>query len=235
MAFRATIEGDLARGLADESRQIARGLRRALVATAGNAQAALRQQARSGGFRDGGRAIANAWRVKVYPAQARDTLHPAALIYSKAPDIVSAFDAGKEITVRHAKYLCWPTGYNAVAGRRGGRLGLRITPQQMIGAESFVIRAKRDRTLRLWCLRTREGQRGRRRKSLAVVVRAGTYIATGHVKGRQQRMREILARGFVPMFFLTRSVNPGKRLDIDAVRNALPRQLVSATAQELRQ
>jgi hypothetical protein len=81
-------------------------------------------------------------------------------------------------------------------------------------------------------LRAREGRRGRTQR-LAVVVRAGTYVATGHAKGRAQRMRDILARGFVPMFFLEREVTPGKRLNVEQVRVQAPGLLVSAMVREL--
>jgi hypothetical protein len=46
-------------------------------------------------------------------------------------------------------------------------------------------------------------------------------------------MRDILARGFVPMFFLEREVTPGKRLNVEKVRAQAPGLLVSAMVREL--
>ena len=48
---------------------IAAGLRRAVTRTGWQVQQELRAQARAGGFKDGGRAIANAWRLRIYPAE----------------------------------------------------------------------------------------------------------------------------------------------------------------------
>jgi hypothetical protein len=223
----AAVTGNLERAMHAEVKAVSAGLRRATVSAAGQVQKQLRQQARNAGFRGDGKRIANAWRVNVYPKAALTTLRPAALIWTKAPDIIAAFDSGQTIHAKHGKYLAWPTAYNATGGKRGGAGGMRITPQQMIGAQSFVITSKHNPRVKLWCLRAREGRRGRTQR-LAVVVRAGTYVATGHGKGRAQRMRDILARGFVPMFFLEREVTPGKRLNVEKVRAQAPGLLVSA-------
>jgi hypothetical protein len=219
----------------DEVRAVSAGMRRAMTRAAGQVQQLLRQQARGAGFRDGGRSLANAWRVNIYPTAPLTTLRPAALIWTKAPDIVAGFDSAQPISARHHKYLCWPTGYNATGGRvrAGGRGGMRITPSQMIGAQSFVLTSKHDRTVKLWCLRTRQGTSGKRGR-LRVIVRAGTEVLTGRVKGRQAKVRDVLARGFVPMFFLVRSVTIGKRFDLDRVRQQAPGLLVAAMVQELR-
>jgi hypothetical protein len=218
-----------------EIRTLAAGLRRALAYAATETQADLRRQARRTGFRDGGRALANAWRLRVFPAPGVETLHPAALIWSRMPDVAEAFDAGQPIRARHHRYLCWPTGYNAAGGRRGagGRGGMRITPAQMIGAGAFVIRSKRNPRVKLWCLPVRRGAGGKRGR-IRVLVRAGTEVLTGRMKGRQARAREVLKQGFVPMFVLVKEVMPGKRLDIAAARRRSVDLAVTAMMAELR-
>jgi hypothetical protein len=229
----AAIDGNLEAAMRAEIRTIAAGMRRAVTRAATEAQAELRRQARKTGFRDGGRALANAWRLRVFPAPGVETLHPAALIWSKMPDIADAFDAGQPIRARHHRYLCWPTGYNAAGGRRGGRGGMRITPAQMLGAGAFVIRSKRNPRVRLWCLRARQGVGGKRGR-IRVLVRAGTEVLTGRMRGRQARAREVLQQGFVPMFFLVKQVTPGKRLDIAAARRRSVDLAVAAMIAELR-
>jgi hypothetical protein len=231
----AAIDGNLEAAMRAEIRTIAAGLRRAVTRAATETQAELRRQARKTGFRDGGSSLANAWRLRVFPASGVETLHPAALIWSKVPDIAEAFNAGQPIRARHHTYLCWPTGYNAAGGRRGanGRGGMRITPSQMIGAGAFVVRSKRNPRVKLWCLRVRQGAGGKRGR-LRLLVRAGTEVLTGRMKGRQARAREVLKQGFVPMFFLVKQVTPGKRLDIAAARRRSVDLAVAAMIAELR-
>ena len=208
----------------EEVRSIARGLRRAVERTGKQVQSELRAQARAAGVKDGGRAIANAWRLDVYPREGVGlrTWRPATLVHSNAPAIADAFNKGAEITAKGGRWLAFPTGYNAVRGRRGQRTGLRVTPEQMRAAkgEAFVIKSKSNPNVSLWCLRVREG-RGLNRRSrnrLRLFVAGPAEVLTGHRKGQQARARELLARGFVPMFLLMRRVTLRKRLNIDAVR-----------------
>jgi hypothetical protein len=241
--LKATVTGNLSKALDQELVRVAAGMRRA-VSTAGRlTQAALRNQARAAGFRDGGKAVANSWRLAVYPPPGRAprTLKPAALVYSRMPDVVTAFDQGATITAKGGKYLAFPTGYNAVGGRRGAgrRGGLRITPQQMIAAgkrgEAFIIPSKSNPRLRLWCLRVAGayGVTKRTRNRLRLFVGTATEIGTARGKGAAQRRREILAKGFVPMFFLARQVSLRKRLNVDQVRAQAPGWFAAAAVREL--
>jgi hypothetical protein len=120
MFVRAAVFGRLREAMKAEVRAVASGLRRAVTATGREVQSELRAQARSAGFKDGGRSIANAWRLNVYPRQGigTRTLRPAALVSSRMPEVVDAFDSGKTIMARGGKYMAFPTGYNASRGRR---------------------------------------------------------------------------------------------------------------------
>lgn len=58
--------------------------------------------------------VANAWRAKSYPRDAetdkpRDSVSPAALIWTRAPNIVDAFNKGVPIRPRSGKWLAIPT------------------------------------------------------------------------------------------------------------------------------
>lgn len=238
MFVRATITGNLREALQQEVRVVSAGLRRAVATTAQVVQSELRSQARAAGFRDGGRAVANAWRLRVYPNAGVETFHPTAQVVSRVPSIVEAFDRGIAITARKGRYLAFPTGYNASGGRRQGasRGGLRITPDQMRAArgEAFVIPTSNPR-VKLWCLRVREGRglsrRGRNRVRLWA---GGAEVLTGRRKGQQQGVRDALNRGFVPMFFLMKAVHPRKRLNIAQVESLAATVLAGALERELR-
>ena len=152
----AAVGGDLRAAMEAEVRDAARAMRRGVQRAGREVQAELRAQARSAGFSDRGRAVANAWRLSLYPppAAAPRTLRPAALVWTNAPKLVDAFDRGIPIVARGGRYLAFPTPYNAAGGRRGAsaRGGLRVTPAQMRAArrEAFVIRSKSNPSVRLW-------------------------------------------------------------------------------------
>lgn len=241
--IRATVTGNLGKALDQELLRVSAALKRAVNRTGQQVQAELRTQARASGFRDGGKAIANAWRLETYPKAGRGprTLRPAALVYSKMPAVVEAFERGATVTAKGGEYLAWPTGYNAAMGRRnaGRRGGLRVTPEQMIAAgkrgEAFVLPSKSNPRVRLWCLRVAGayGITKRTRNRLRLFVGTATEVATGNRKGLQQRRREILAQGFVPMFFLARQVSLRKRLTVEQVRARAPGWFAANAVAEL--
>jgi hypothetical protein len=96
------------------------------------------------------------------------------------------------------------------------------------------MRSKSNRSVRLWCLRVRGASGiGRRTRRLRLFVGPNAEILTGRRSGQQGRAREILAQGFVPMFFLLRQVSLRKRLDVAAVRRRAPGILARTLAAEL--
>lgn len=243
MSFvRAAVFGRLREAMQAEVRAVAGGLRRAVTATGREVQSELRAQARSAGFKDGGRSIANAWRLNLYPAAgtAPTTFKPAALVWSRMPTVVTAFDRGATIVARGRTYMAIPTGYNSIGGRRSGRRGgLRVTPAQMIQAgrrgEAFVLPSRSRPGTALWCLRVAAatGTSRRTRNRPRLFVGSGTEVLTGHRKGQAQRRQEILAQGFVPMFFLMRQVSLRKRLNIEQVRAMAQRWFAANAVREL--
>jgi len=240
------VTGDMGAAMRDEVKVISSRLRRAVELTARGGQAVLRQQARAAGFRDSGRALANAWRMKVYPASPSViTLNPAAEIKTNMPIAVEAFDKGVVITNKGHKWLVWPTGFNALLGRvkSGSKGGMRVTPEQMAALQkskqTFVIKSKSNPAVSLWCIRVfaatglkRGGRKGVGR--LKLFVGNGTEVATGKVKGQQAWRKSLLKQGFIPMFFMTRRVTLRKRLDMDAVRAMVARDLAANVLAELR-
>jgi hypothetical protein len=248
----ATIQGSLREAMKAEVREVSAGMRRAVDRTGQQVQAELRNQARGTRFRDGGKGLANAWRVATYPRAGTETFSPAAVVSSNMPEIVDAFEEGKPITVKRQQWLVWPTGYNAALGRRGAgrRGGMRVTPEDMLRAgkgQAFIIGAKRNAGIRLWCLKVRAASGTRRlaatakraarwsRGRLKLIVGAGNAeVATAHGKGQVQRRKELLKQGFVPMFLMAKRVLPGKRLDVEGVRRRAADLLLSNMIQELK-
>ncbi|MCA3336194.1 MAG: hypothetical protein INF55_15600 [Roseomonas sp.] len=238
----ATIRGDLRAAMEAEIRDVARAMRRGVERAGREVQAELRAQARGAGFSDKGRALANSWRLKLYPppGAAPRSFRPAALVYSNAPKLVEAFDKGIPIAAKGGRYLAFPTGYNATRGRRGAssRGGLRVTPAEMTAArgEAFVISSKSNPAVRLWCLRVRGASGLGKRRRLRLFAGANVEVLTGHRRGQQRLARATLAQGFVPMFFLMRQVRLAKRLDVAGVRrragNVLARAIVAELARD---
>jgi len=67
----------------------------------------LRQQVEAAGL---GTRLANTWRGTTYPGDGRSSLSPATYVFSKAPDIIDAFDrAPIVIPLGGRKYLAIPT------------------------------------------------------------------------------------------------------------------------------
>lgn len=191
-------------------------LRAGVEAAATATQAELRAQARAAGFRDGGRAIAGAWRKETFPRAGVSTWRPAALVWSKAPTIVEAFSTGVAMQMREGKYFVIPTAINRIPGRRGrgGARAMRVTPQEMIRSRRAFIRpAKAGGAVKLWCLPVvqKTTKRGRLR------VYAGRYaeVLTGNVKGRQARREALAQQGAIAMFILMPRVQLSKRLDFE--------------------
>ena len=202
----AAVRGELRAAMEAEVRDAARAMRRGVERAGREVQAELRAQARAAGFSDRGRAVANAWRLSLYPppAAAPRTLRPAALVWTNAPKLVDAFDRGIPIVARGKRYLAFPTPYNAAGGRRGAsaRGGLRVTPAQMQAArrEAFVIRSKSNPSVRLAGQRGRPARRHRRiggfRRSRRNRRRArcGAAALGGLVKGHGTSAMPHLAR-----------------------------------------
>jgi len=243
MLVRAAAVGDLNKAMQQEVGRVAGALKRAVTAAGQQVQADLRSQARGGGFKDGGRAIANSWRLAVYPRPGvgPNTLHPAALVWSRMPTEVDAFDRGVLVTAGTGKYLAYPTGYNAAGGRRNAsrRGGVKVTTQQMAvlnkkrPREAFYIRSKSNPNVLLWCLRIYEGRGLSRRSRIKIFGGSNNELFTGNRKGRTAAAKALLKQRFVPMFFLVRQVVLRKRLNIDQVRAKAPGIFAREAVREL--
>lgn len=186
------------------------------------AEIAAGEKAVSAAIKDAGTGLKTAWRGQItgaglgsrlartirsetYP-KARPSLNAAALVWSKAPVIITAHDTGPLIRSRGGLWLAIPT---EAAGR--GRGGKRPTPREWEARTGLELRF----------IPRRRGP--------------GLLVAEGRLnsKGRAVASRSKTGRGLtsVPIFLLVKQVRLRKRLDLarDAERavNGLPEKIVA--------
>lgn len=135
-----------------------------------------------------GRRLANSIRSQTYP-KAGKSLKAAALVWSKAPVIVGAHDAGPLIRSRDGFWLAIPT---AAAGK--GLKGGRITPGEW----------ERRRGMRLRFVYRRRGP--------SLLVADGRLNSRG--LGVASRSKTGRGKSTVPIFLLVPQVKLAKRLDL---------------------
>jgi len=192
--------GDFAQAVRDETQALARLHADAIRDEALLAQARLRQQAFAGGL---GAKIANAWRQQQFP-KSGPSLGAAALVWSKAPLIVDAFNRGTPIRSRAGFFLAVPL---PAAGRGIG--GKKITPGEF---------ERRTGTRLRFVYR-------RGRPSLLVAENA-RLTARGAFRLNETRRRDgtratrTANRTSIPVFVLLPQVNPRKRFDVAGVARA---------------
>ena len=135
-----------------------------------------------------GRRLANSIRSQTYP-KAGESLKAAALVWSKAPEIVGAHDTGPLIRSKDGFWLAIPT---AAAGK--GLKGGRITPGEW----------ERRRGMRLRFVYRRRGP--------SLLVADGRLNSRG--LGVASRSKTGRGKSTVPIFLLVPQVKLAKRLDL---------------------
>ena len=117
---------DLERATAVGTKEAGRGLK-----------TELRRQVASAGL---GQRLANSWRDKHYPNQKLDA---ASLVYTKAPQIIRAFDEGAVIRSKRGRFLAIPTENAPRKGTDGRRISPSTFPEHRFGPLRFVPRPER--------------------------------------------------------------------------------------------
>jgi hypothetical protein len=174
---------DIERAVATGTREAGRGLR-----------TELRRQVTSAGL---GQRLANSWRDQHYPNQKLDA---ASLVYTKAPQIIRAFDEGAVIRSRRGRFLAIPTENAPRKGIDGRRISPSTFPEHRFGPLRFVPR-----------------QSG---PSLLVVdgLRASFSRQTGQLRGFRRATEHARRSGqgltTVVMFLLVPQVRLRKRLNV---------------------
>jgi len=202
MKLKLDITPDLATMMAAEIRAGEKAVTAATREAGTSLKTAWRTQITGAGL---GQRLARTIRSEQYP-KGQSSLNAAALVWSKAPDIVSAHDTGPLIRSRNGFWLAIPT---AAAGksRRGGR----TTPVE-------------------WERRT-----GLRLRFVYRPSSPSLLVAEGRLNkgGRAVASRSKTGRGLttVPIFLLVPQVKLPKRLDLDRdnerARDSLPGLIVA--------
>lgn len=193
MRIRAELIGSFGEVLADEVRAGERATTAAISAAGSRLRDNWRSQIMSAGL---GARLARTIRLSRYP-NGRPSLNAAALVWTKAPEIVGAHDAGVTIRSKDGFWLAIPTD---AAGR--GRGGRRITPGE-------------------WEART-----GLRLRFVYRADRPSLLVAEGRLssRGRAVQSRSKTGRGrmTIPIFTLVPQVTLRKRLNLEApIRSAV--------------
>ena len=197
MKLAATIVGSLKAGFETEMRRIEQAVAAGVKEAGEGLKGELRRQVVTAGL---GQRLARTWRSRTYPNRGHDA---AALVWSKAPQIVRAFDEGAVIRSRKGFWLAIPTP----AAPKRGPTGKRITPgmvERMYGRRlRFVYRPNGPSLLVMDGMVARGGQRGgfRMATTRKASKRRGEFVATSGL-------------ATVVMFFLVPQVRMPKRLDV---------------------
>jgi hypothetical protein len=194
---------DLERAIATDTRDAGRGLKTELL-----------RQVASAGL---GQRLANSWRDKHYPNQKLDA---ASLVYTKAPQIVRAFDEGAVIQSRRRRFLTIPTENAPRRGTDGRRISPSTFPENRFGPLRFVPRPSGPSLL------------------VADGLRASFSRHTGELRGFRRAADRARRSGqglsMVVMFLLVPQVKLGKRLDVARAAEPWSTQLPALIEQQLR-
>ena len=209
MRILAALQGDLKKIMAQELKTAEQAVTTGVGRATDGLKLELRGQITGCGL---GQRLANSWRGQVYP-KGQKSVNAAGYVWSKAPQIVGAYDQGVVIRSSKGFYLAIPT---PAAGTHA--MGKRITPglwEQAHGKRlRFVFRRNATSLLVADDMRARTGKRGGFANASASALRTGRGLVT------------------VPIFILVPQVTVKKRLDIDGAAQkwieALPQLVIDS-------
>lgn len=166
----------------------------AMTEAAQGLKAELRGQVTGAGL---GVRLGNTWRSRVYP-QTGASVEAAALVWTKAPKLIDAFNRDLWIGPDGGRYRAIPTD-NVPPSRRRGQISGRMTPHEV------ELSFNQDLVIR----------QGKGRHKLAFVD-----VVAGRSRGFRQATRRRLAQGRVRKLVLMFTLVPEpthnrKRLDVD--------------------
>ncbi|MGH6899385.1 MAG: DUF6441 family protein [Geminicoccaceae bacterium] len=213
MKLAATIARSLQADLQAERRNIERAVSSGTRDAGRGLKTDLRRQVARAGL---GQRLANSWRDKHYPNQRLDA---ASLVYTKAPQIIRAFDEGAVIRSRRGRFLAIPTENAPRKGTDGRRISPSTFPEHRFGPLRFVPRSSGPPLLvvdglRASFSRKTGGLRGFRR-------------ATDRARTRSDGLTTVV------MFLLVPQVKLSKRLDVARAAEHWSAQLPALIEQQL--
>ena len=125
-----SVQADMQAELRHVERAVAGGTREAERGL----KAELRRQVASAGL---GQRLANSWRDRHHPNQKLDA---ASLVYTKAPQIIRAFDEGAAVRSKHGRILAIPTENAPRKGADGKRISPSTFPEHRFEPLRFMPR-----------------------------------------------------------------------------------------------
>lgn len=210
MRVRISFESNLEQEARAVHLRIAAGARNAAEHQAARAKVLLRQDALTGGLGD---KIANAWRADIFPASSSAHTHaPAVEVYSKAPNIVTAF--GRDTLIQHhdGLYLALPT---INTPRVGKHFATPVEVEAIFNQDLIFLPGRGQQKLAFVdAVKSKSGKKYRR----------ATSIRTG----RQNRKAEM-----VLMFVMVRQVHLRKRLSWQEIFDQLSQEWPDLFASEV--
>jgi Family of unknown function (DUF6441) len=134
MKLVATLARSLQADMETELREIELAVAAGMQGAGRALKTELRRQVASAGL---GQRVANSWRDRHYPNQKLDA---ASVVYTKAPQIIRAFDEGAVIRSNRGRFLAIPTENAPRKGTDGKRISPRTFPEHRFGPLRFVPR-----------------------------------------------------------------------------------------------
>ncbi|MDP7214886.1 MAG: DUF6441 family protein [Rhodospirillales bacterium] len=194
MKLATTIAGSIKAGMEAEIRTISKAVTAGVKEAGRGIKGDLRKQVVSAGL---GMRLSRTWRERTYPNKGHDA---ASLVWSKAPQIIRAFDEGAVIKSKSGFWLAIPTPSAPKRGVGGERINPSNFPEHRFGPLRFVYRRNGPSLLVVDAVRVnaRTGRVGRRAKG-------GAFTKTG-------RMKQGMATSV--MFIMVPRVRLKKRLDV---------------------
>ena len=214
MKLAATIVGSLKKDMQAELRRIERAVPDGVKAAGDGLKGSLRKQVVAAGL---GTRLSRTWRGRTYANKGHDA---ASLVWSKAPQIIRAFDQGVTIRSKTGFWLAIPTPAAPKRGVGGKRINPSNFPGHRYGPLRFVYR--------------------RGKPSLLVVDDVRISAKTGRVgrqaKGGGRTKSGSYKKGIVTvvMFVLVPQVKLRKRLDIERAVRRWTGRLPDLVAQHMR-
>jgi hypothetical protein len=214
MQFAATIARSLQADMQAELRDIERAVATGTREAGRGLRTELRRQVASAAL---GQRLANSWRDKHYPNQKLDA---AGLVYTKAPQIVRAFDEGAIVRSKRGRFLAIPTENVPRKGTDGKRISPRTFPEHRFGPLRLVPRPSGPSLLVVDGLRASFSRKSGELR--------GFRRATGRARRSGQGLTTVV------MFVLVAQVKLRKLLDVAQAAERWSAQLPALIEQQLR-
>jgi hypothetical protein len=206
----SSLQADMQAELRDIERAVTAGTRDA----GRGLKTELRRQVTGAGL---GQRLGNSWRDKHYPNQKLDA---ASLVYTKAPQIIRAFDEGAVVRSKRGRFLAIPTENAPRKGSDGRRIRPSTFPEHRFGPLRFVPRPSGPSLLVVDGLRASFSRKSRELR--------GFRRATDRARRSGQGLTTVV------MFLLVPQVKLPKRLDVARAAERWSGQLPALIEQQLR-